>query len=104
MEREMGNYIKGLIPNSAQLRDMPAAFEQTEGGEAFKTKKSGNQEGTSHFQGQSSVFEKALVTNGPRRSIGSKDMIFRADKIDLKSLDIQLENHFSGAWSRNVEN
>ncbi|KAL2464128.1 putative serine/threonine-protein phosphatase 2A regulatory subunit B'' subunit TON2 [Forsythia ovata] len=26
---EMENYIKGLIPNLAQLRDMPAAFEQT---------------------------------------------------------------------------
>ncbi|KAL0434104.1 UNVERIFIED_CONTAM: Serine/threonine-protein kinase STY13 [Sesamum latifolium] len=32
-------------------------------------------------------------------SINSKDMIFRADKIDLKSLDVQLERHLSRAWS-----
>ncbi|KAL2529101.1 Reticulon-like protein [Forsythia ovata] len=56
-------------------------------GEAFKTKKSENQEGTSNFQRQSSVFE-TLVAKSPRSSIGSKDMIFWADKIDLKSLDI----------------
>lgn len=37
-------------------------------------------------------------------SASSKDMIFRADRIDLKSLDIQLEKHLSRAWSRNVEN
>ncbi|XP_010525217.1 PREDICTED: serine/threonine-protein kinase HT1-like [Tarenaya hassleriana] len=33
-----------------------------------------------------------------------KDMIFRADKIDLKSLDMQLEKHLSRVWSRNIEN
>ncbi|PPR97952.1 hypothetical protein GOBAR_AA22715 [Gossypium barbadense] len=37
-------------------------------------------------------------------SFSSKDMIFRADKIDLKSLDIQLEKHQSRVWSRNVDN
>ncbi|CAI9771314.1 unnamed protein product [Fraxinus pennsylvanica] len=31
-------------------------------------------------------------------------MIFRADKIDLKSLDVQLEKHLSRVWSRNIEN
>ncbi|KAG6420091.1 hypothetical protein SASPL_116608 [Salvia splendens] len=36
-------------------------------------------------------------------SISSKDMIFRADKIDLKSLDLQLEKHLSKVWSRNLE-
>lgn len=36
-------------------------------------------------------------------SIGSKDMIFRADKIDLKNLDAQLEKHLSRVWSKNVE-
>ncbi|KAF2284251.1 hypothetical protein GH714_020143 [Hevea brasiliensis] len=36
-------------------------------------------------------------------SVSSKDMIFRADKIDLKSLDIQLEKHLSRAWSMNIE-
>ncbi|KAK6913973.1 Serine-threonine/tyrosine-protein kinase, catalytic domain [Dillenia turbinata] len=33
----------------------------------------------------------------------SKDMIFRADKIDLKNLDAQLEKHLSKVWSRNLD-
>ncbi|KAI4368371.1 hypothetical protein MLD38_016934 [Melastoma candidum] len=37
-------------------------------------------------------------------SLSSKDMFFRADKFDLKSLDIQLEKHLSAVWSRNIEN
>ncbi|KAL3648996.1 hypothetical protein CASFOL_005399 [Castilleja foliolosa] len=36
-------------------------------------------------------------------SISSKDMIFRADQIDLKSLDLQLEKHLSRVWSRNTD-
>nr|AMM42818.1 LRR-RLK [Vernicia fordii] len=36
-------------------------------------------------------------------SVSSKDMLFRADKIDLKSLDVQLEKHLSRVWSRNLE-
>jgi len=36
-------------------------------------------------------------------NISSKDMIFRADKIDLKSLDAQLEKHLSRVWSRSAE-
>ncbi|GMI69963.1 hypothetical protein like AT3G22750 [Hibiscus trionum] len=40
----------------------------------------------------------------PERSMSCKDMIFRADKIDLKSLDIQLEKHLSRVWSRNADN
>ncbi|XP_047179614.1 serine/threonine-protein kinase STY13-like isoform X1 [Vigna umbellata] len=35
-------------------------------------------------------------------NISSKDMIFRADKIDLKSLDAQLEKHLSRVWSRST--
>ncbi|XP_043692398.1 serine/threonine-protein kinase STY13-like [Telopea speciosissima] len=35
-------------------------------------------------------------------NISSKDVFFRADKIDLKSLDIQLEKHLSRVWSRNT--
>uniref|UniRef100_A0A803Q1D5 non-specific serine/threonine protein kinase n=2 Tax=Cannabis sativa TaxID=3483 RepID=A0A803Q1D5_CANSA len=38
---------------------------------------------------------------GGTGSISSKDMIFRADKIDLKTLDIQLEKHFSKVFYRN---
>ncbi|KAL6586272.1 hypothetical protein OROMI_001263 [Orobanche minor] len=30
-------------------------------------------------------------------------MIFRADKIDLKSLDLQLEKHSSRVWSKNIK-
>ncbi|KAL8026327.1 hypothetical protein ABFX02_14G019200 [Erythranthe guttata] len=37
-------------------------------------------------------------------SLSSKDMIFRADKIDLRSLDLQLEKHLSRVWSRNTDN
>nr|XP_010923541.1 serine/threonine-protein kinase STY13 [Elaeis guineensis] len=33
-------------------------------------------------------------------SFGRKDMFFRADKFDIKSLDIQLENHLTKAWSK----
>ncbi|KAF5738599.1 serine/threonine-protein kinase HT1 [Tripterygium wilfordii] len=36
--------------------------------------------------------------------ISNKDMFFRADKIDLKSLDVQLEKHLSRVWSKNIEN
>lgn len=37
-------------------------------------------------------------------NVSSKDMIFRADKIDLKSLDAQLEKHLSRVWSRTTSN
>ncbi|CAM8882809.1 unnamed protein product [Rhodiola kirilowii] len=40
---------------------------------------------------------------GGAESIGKKDMIFRADKIDLKSLDAKLEKHLSRVWSRNMD-
>lgn len=33
-------------------------------------------------------------------SFGGKDMFFRADKIDLKSMDIQLEKQLTKAWSK----
>lgn len=36
-------------------------------------------------------------------SISSKDMFFRADKIDFKSWDLQLEKHLSRVWSRDRE-
>lgn len=36
-------------------------------------------------------------------SLSNKDKIFRADKIDLKSLDIQLEKHLSRVWSRSID-
>ncbi|KAL6008063.1 hypothetical protein ACLOJK_033569 [Asimina triloba] len=36
-------------------------------------------------------------------SISSKDVFFRADRIDLKSLDLKLEKHLSRVWSRDRE-
>ncbi|KAG8373094.1 hypothetical protein BUALT_Bualt12G0134900 [Buddleja alternifolia] len=38
------------------------------------------------------------------RNISSKDMIFRADKIDLKNLDVQLERHWSKVLSKDFKN
>ncbi|GMJ01906.1 hypothetical protein like AT3G22750 [Hibiscus trionum] len=40
---------------------------------------------------------------GGGSGINAKDMIFRADKIDLKSLDMQLEKHLNSVWSKNIE-
>ncbi|TYG78322.1 hypothetical protein ES288_D02G050200v1 [Gossypium darwinii] len=36
-------------------------------------------------------------------AINTKDMMFRADKIDLKSLDMLLEKHLNLVWSKNIE-
>lgn len=33
-------------------------------------------------------------------SFGGKDMFVRADKIDLKSLDVQLENQLNKVWNK----
>ncbi|KAF3783364.1 Serine/threonine-protein kinase [Nymphaea thermarum] len=38
--------------------------------------------------------------DGGSKSFGNKEVFFRADKIDLKSLDYQLEKHLSRVWSR----
>lgn len=45
----------------------------------------------------------AKVTDGGSGSGSSKEMYFRADKIDLKSWDVQLEKHLSRVWSRDRE-
>ncbi|KAG9132748.1 hypothetical protein Leryth_014018 [Lithospermum erythrorhizon] len=37
------------------------------------------------------------------RGTGDINMILRADQIDLKNLDAQLDKHLSRVWSRNVE-
>lgn len=76
-----------------------------EGGEVPKTEKSLNHDevlGGSKMKGTGSSSNRALVEKSPG-CISSKDMIFRADKIDLKSLDVQLEKHLSRVWSRNIE-
>ncbi|KAL3507863.1 hypothetical protein ACH5RR_033245 [Cinchona calisaya] len=75
-------------------------------GEVQKAENSENQNGnlnSSKLKGRGGVSEKNMSATA-LGSISSKDMIFRADKIDLKSLDVQLEKHLSRVWSRNVEN
>jgi hypothetical protein len=47
--------------------------------------------------------ENNLRNRGADGNNSKKDMIFRADKIDLKNLDIQLEKHLSRVWSRSIE-
>lgn len=47
--------------------------------------------------------ENNLRNRGAVGNNSKKDMIFRADKIDLKNLDIQLEKHLSRVWSRSIE-
>ncbi|CAN1131882.1 Serine/threonine-protein kinase STY13 [Linum perenne] len=47
---------------------------------------------------------KRLVSKGNESGdLSNKEMFFRADKIDFKSWDIQLEKHLSRAWSRDRE-
>ncbi|CAN6439686.1 unnamed protein product [Victoria cruziana] len=41
--------------------------------------------------------------DGGSMSFGNKEAFFRADKIDLKSLDYQLEKHLSRVWSRTTK-
>ncbi|XP_019155067.1 PREDICTED: serine/threonine-protein kinase HT1-like [Ipomoea nil] len=57
----------------------------------------------SKLKGTGSFSDRNIAAKSPG-SISSKDMIFRADKIDLKSLDVHLEKHFSRVLSRNLEN
>ncbi|KAB1203324.1 Serine/threonine-protein kinase HT1 [Morella rubra] len=66
--------------------------------------KSNDHEGDTSFKEPNSTEKKALgskVTDVG--SISCKNMFFRADKIDLKSLDIQLDKHLSRVWSRDRE-
>ncbi|XP_021897135.1 serine/threonine-protein kinase HT1 [Carica papaya] len=53
---------------------------------------------------KTSESQEGKVNSKLKPSVSSKDMIFRADKIDLKTLDMQLEKHLSRVWSRNIEN
>ncbi|XAR49073.1 Dual-specificity kinase [Bertholletia excelsa] len=56
----------------------------------------------SKLKGRGSLSEKQAVLSNGTANFGSKDMIFRADKVDLKNLDAQLDKHLSRVWSRNV--
>ncbi|KAF3796070.1 Serine/threonine-protein kinase [Nymphaea thermarum] len=44
-----------------------------------------------------------LSKDAGSRSLGSRETFFRADQIDLKSLDYQLEKHMSRVWSKDKE-
>ncbi|PSR92748.1 Serine/threonine-protein kinase [Actinidia chinensis var. chinensis] len=63
-------------------------------------KKSGNGEGglglNSKLKGMGSLSDKNMLG----KTTGS---FIRADKIDLKSLDVQWEKHLSRVWSKNIE-
>ncbi|KAH9729753.1 protein kinase domain-containing protein [Citrus sinensis] len=60
---------------------------------AVKNEKADNNEG-----------DKALLSKvSDMKSPSNKDLFFRADKIDFKSWDIQLEKHLSRVWSRERE-
>ncbi|KAI3805304.1 hypothetical protein L1987_27544 [Smallanthus sonchifolius] len=56
----------------------------------------------SNLKGMGSIRENDKLGDS-NMSASTKDMLFRADQIDLKSLDVHLEKHLSRAWSRNVE-
>ncbi|GKE08977.1 serine/threonine-protein kinase HT1-like protein [Tanacetum coccineum] len=56
----------------------------------------------SELKGMGSVRENHMLGDSSM-SASTKDMLFRADKIDLKSLDVHLEKHMSRVWSRNTE-
>lgn len=73
------------------------------GGDATD-EKSNNREGDAS-SGKSETQRKAsgLKAKDDLGSISEKNMYFRADKIDFKSWDVQLEKHLSRVWSRERE-
>lgn len=75
-------------------------------GENPKPENLGSEEGmlrsNSRLKSIGSLSGKNMLVKGTG-SFSSKDMFFRADQIDLKSLDVQLEKHLSRVWSRNIE-
>lgn len=76
-----------------------------EPGDVSVAKNSGNQvadivSGKSNDPQEKDLGSKVKEKTG---SISNKDMIFRADKIDFKNWDIQLDKHLSRAWSRDRE-
>lgn len=64
--------------------------------------KNGEADGSS---GESDKQQKALglKAKDDLGSISEKNMLFRADMIDFKSWDVQLEKHLSRVWSRERE-
>lgn len=73
---------------------------EEKGGKVHKTDNLDDQ--VSKLEGVGTLSDNNMESKSLRR-LSSKDMIFRADKIDLKSLDVQLEKHLSRVWSSNLE-
>lgn len=66
-----------------------------EGGEGARK----NEKSENNNEGDKALLAKLTDAKSPSK----KDMYFRADKIDFKSWDIQLEKHLSRVWSRDRE-
>lgn len=78
------------LVNGSEPRDAPVA-------------NSGNQVADIGSGKSSDPQEKGLGSKLETGSKSSKNMVFRADKIDFKNWDIQLDRHLSRAWSRDRE-
>uniref|UniRef100_A0A6N2MRV7 non-specific serine/threonine protein kinase n=1 Tax=Salix viminalis TaxID=40686 RepID=A0A6N2MRV7_SALVM len=61
------------------------------------------QERNTHQEAETVSTAKEKKLGSKVGSVSNKDMYFRADKIDFKSWDVQLEKHLSRAWSRDRE-
>jgi hypothetical protein len=65
---------------------------------AMKGKKS-----NTHQEAETASTAKEKKLGSKEGSVSNKELYFRADKIDFKSWDVQLEKHLSRAWSRDME-
>lgn len=70
-------------------------------GEVPKIQKLSVKDTSTKLKGMGSLSTNNMVND--IGNFGKKDMIFRADQIDLKSLDVQLEKHMSKVWSKRLE-
>lgn len=66
----------------------------------LKSVEGGNNDGENGLDKSNTEVEVKAKDVG---SISGKDMYFRADTIDFKSWDVQLEKHLSRVWSRDRE-
>lgn len=61
----------------------------------------GDEGAAKNEKSNNSEAKNGLVSDA--KSERKRDLFFRADKIDFKSWDIQLEKHLSRVWSRDRE-
>lgn len=69
-------------------------------GDSTTPKKSDTREGDTSNVGEGALLGSKAKDVG---SISNKELYMRADKIDFKSWDVQLEKHLSRVWSRDRE-